>query len=236
MGEPGRAIRPHQDERGDGATEPTPQTGTGGDERAPSSDRAGPPPADESTGPPGGEQTVFLNEPIDVSALPALPDDRFEPLDPRYLQIRLIGDAIAAGVVAVISIVVAVSIPADAAVARWLPLVVGAVVLVLIGLVAWLQRLEISRLGYLVRDHDFSFRKGVIGRSVTTVPFARIQHVSIDRGPLARAFGLATLQMRTAGSSGLTVAGMHHETAERLKALVVDRAGAIADDEIAQAT
>ena len=29
-----------------------------------------------------------------------------------------------------------------------------------------------------------------------------VQHVSIDRGPLARAFGLATLQMRTAGNVG----------------------------------
>jgi uncharacterized protein len=109
--------------------------------------------------------------------------------------------------------------------------VVGTAIVVLIGGVAWIQRLEISRLGYLVRERDFSFRRGVISRSVTTVPFARIQHVSIDRGPLARAFGLATLQMRTAGSVGLTVPGMEHGVAKRLKALVVDRAGALADDE-----
>ena len=92
---------------------------------------------------------------------------------------------------------------------------------------------EVAHLGYLVREKDFSFRKGVISRSVTTVPFARIQHVSIDRGPLARRFGLATLQMRTAGD-GLTVPGIGHEAAQQLKALVVDRAGVAADEELAE--
>ncbi len=174
----------------------------------------------------------LTNEPIDVEGLPRLPEDRFEPLDPRYLRIRWASDAIAATVVVMVAVVVTLAIPASSSVPRWLPGLVAIGVLALIGLTAWLQWLEVSRLGYLVREQDFSFRSGVIGRSVVTVPFARIQHVSIDRGPLARAFGLATLQMRTAGSGGLTVPGMEIETAQRLKALVVDRAGALADDEL----
>jgi membrane protein YdbS with pleckstrin-like domain len=177
---------------------------------------------------------AFLNEPIDVSDLPPLPTERFEPIDPRLLRIRLAADAIVAAVVVVGAVALAAALPADSAMPRWVPLVVAAVVVVLVGLVAWLQWLEISHLGYLVRDKDFSFRRGVVGRSVTTVPYARVQYVSIDRGPLARAFGLATLQMRTAGSAGLTVPGMTNETAERLKAMVVDRAGALADDEYAE--
>lgn len=181
---------------------------------------------------PAPRPQAFLNEPIDTSDLPAVPADRFEPLDARYLRIRLVGDAIAAAVVLVVTISVAVALPGGDPVARWVPLVVGGAVLALIGLVAWIHRLEISRLGYLVRDKDFSFRRGVIGRSVITVPFARIQHVSIDRGPLARAFGLATLQLRTAGGPGLVVPGIDHETAQRLKALVVDRAGVTADGEL----
>ena len=190
--------------------------------------------SDQGTAPaaPAGDPMPLTNEPIDVSGLPRLPDDRFEPLDPRYLRIRWASDAIVAVVVVLASVVATLAIPASSSVPRWLPATAAAGVLALIGLTAWLQWLEVSRLGYLVREQDFSFRSGVIGRSVVTVPFARIQHVSIDRGPLARAFGLATLQMRTAGSGGLTVPGMEVETAQRLKALVVDRAGALADDEL----
>ncbi|MEM9566414.1 MAG: PH domain-containing protein [Actinomycetota bacterium] len=176
----------------------------------------------------------FVNEPIDVAGLPRLPEDRFEPLDPRFLRIRLTGNAVAAAIVIAVAGVLALTVPDSSGMPRWVPLLAGAGLLVLIGLIAWLQTLEVRRLGYLVRDQDFSFRSGVISRSVVTVPFARIQHVSIDRGPLARAYGLATLQMRTAGSGGLTVPGMSHETAQRLKALVADRAAAVADDELGE--
>lgn len=201
----------------------------------PSDDVPGPPveagPEPELEAPPVGG-AAFSNDPIDVGGLPRLPDEGWEPLDPRYLRSRWSGDAIFAAVVVVAAIIVTVSLPADS-VPRWIPGLVAIVLLALVALAAWLQWLEINRLGYLIRDHDFSYRNGVISRTVTTVPFARIQHVSIDRGPVARAFGLATLNLRTAGG-GLVVPGVDHETAQRLKNLVADRAGALADDELTE--
>lgn len=188
----------------------------------------GPSPAPRSV-----DEAVFANEPIDIRDLPQLPEEGWEPLDPRYLRSRWSGDAIAAAVVLIVSLVLTIALPDDS-IPRWIPGAVGAVLLALIALIAWLQLLEINRLGYLVRDHDFSFRSGVISRTVTTVPFARIQHVSIDRGPVARAFGLATLSMRTAGSGALVVPGVAQETAQRLKNQVADRAGSLADDELVE--
>ncbi len=170
---------------------------------------------------------VFVNDPIDSDGLPAMQVEQFESLDPNFLRVRLIGDAIFAAIVVVVAIVVAVLVPW-----WWLPLAIAAGVLLLIGLTAWLQTIEVGHIGYLVRDQDFSFRSGVINRNITTVPFARVQHVSIDRGPLARSFGMATLEMRTAGD-GLTVPGISNDTAQRLKAMIVDRAGALAEAEFA---
>ncbi|MGH1491038.1 MAG: PH domain-containing protein [Acidimicrobiales bacterium] len=167
----------------------------------------------------------FVNEPLDVTGLPLLESEEFESLHPNYLRVRLIGDAIFAGIV-----IIGAAVAAFLATWWWLPLIIGGVLLALTALAAWLQTIEVGHIGYLVREKDFSFRSGVINRNVTTVPFARVQHVSIDRGPLARAFGLATLAMRTAGD-GLTVPGMGEEVAAKLKALVVDRAGALADAE-----
>ena len=170
-------------------------------------------------------EAPFLNEPLDVDGLPSVPAEAFESLDPNYLRVRLIADAIFASVV----IVAAGALAAQ--VSRWwLPLLIAAGLLVLTALTALLQKIEVDHLGYLVRDKDFSFRSGAISRNVTTVPFARVQHVSIDRGPLARSFGLATLQLRTAGD-GLTVPGMSHDVALRLKALVAARAATAAAEE-----
>lgn len=166
----------------------------------------------------------FTNEPIDVTALPALADEEFLSLDANYLRVRLIGDAIFAAIVVVAAAILSFLVT------WWVPLVVAAGFLFLTALTAWLQRLEVAHLGYLVRDKDFSYRRGIISRDVTTVPFARVQHVSIDRGPIERYFGMATLDMRTAGG-GLNVAGLDEDTASQLKALVVDRAGAAAAEE-----
>ena len=88
--------------------------------------------------------------------------------------------------------------------------------------------LEARRLAYQVREHDLSLRSGVIRHRVETIPFSRIQHVSVGRGVIERSLGLATLQVSSAGPD-IAVPGLSVADAERIKALVAARAGI--DDE-----
>ena len=104
-------------------------------------------------------------------------------------------------------------------------------VVTLVVLVTIARRIEVHHMGFLVREQDVSFRSGVISRTVATAPFARVQHVAIHRGPLDRRFGLATLQMRTAGGS-ISIPGLRAELAETLKQLVADRASELAEAEV----
>ena len=46
---------------------------------------------------------------------------------------------------------------------------------------------------YAVREKDVSYKKGLFFRSLTTVPFNRIQHVEIDEAPVSRFFNLVSL-------------------------------------------
>ncbi len=89
-------------------------------------------------------------------------------------------------------------------------------------------RLAISRRGYVLRDKDMLFRKGVIWRSLTAVPFNRIQHVETSNSPLDRRYGLATLQLFTAGGSGgdLKIDGLSKDVAEQLRVYILNKAGA----------
>ena len=171
-----------------------------------------------------GEPEVFVNTPIDADGLPHVHEQAFAPLDPTYARMRAVSAVLAAGIIVTLAAVGA------AALSSRLPLIIGGLAVVFVALIGIAQRVETNHMGYLVREHDVSFCSGVIGRSVATAPFARVQHVSIERGPLDRQFGLAGLQLRTAGGH-LAIPGLRHDVAERLKELVADRAGALANAE-----
>ena len=166
---------------------------------------------------------LFSNEPIPTDQLPRLADHAFVPVDPRYLRVTLTGVALAAAVVAGGTVMITVQ-----ANRKVVPFLIGTVVLMLLALVAFIRVLEVRRLAYQLREHDLSLRSGVITHRVESLPFSRIQHVNVRRGPIERSLGLATLQVSTAGPD-ISIPGLTQADAERIKLLVTERAD-VADD------
>jgi membrane protein YdbS with pleckstrin-like domain len=62
------------------------------------------------------------------------------------------------------------------------------------------------RWGYRVEQEAIRIVSGLLIRKETVVPFARVQHIDVTRGPIERSFGVAVLTMHTAGSYNSTVA------------------------------
>ena len=163
------------------------------------------------------------NEQLDVTGLPRLADVTWQPPAPRWLLARLAGPVVAAALVVVAAVAVARSpLGAGFALAAGLPALAVVVV------AGALRALEVRRTGFAVRERDVSLRRGVVATSESTAPYARVQHVRIERDPLERRLGLASLHLRTAGG-GIELPGLHADDAERLRALVVERAGAHAE-------
>jgi len=79
---------------------------------------------------------------------------------------------------------------------------------------------------YALRERDLTYRKGWIFSSMITIPFNRIQHTEISRGPIERKFELSTLKIYTAGgsTSDLSIPGLEVEEAEQLKEFVAQKA------------
>ncbi|QTE22640.1 PH domain-containing protein [Polaribacter cellanae] len=75
---------------------------------------------------------------------------------------------------------------------------------------------------FAVREKDISYKNGIFFRTLTTVPFNRIQHVEIDQGPFSRYFNLVTLSVFTAGDSSddLTIKGLIKEEATKIKEFI----------------
>ena len=78
---------------------------------------------------------------------------------------------------------------------------------------------------YVTRQDDFVFARGVVFQRLVAVPYGRLQLVDINRGPLARALGLAELKLVTAAaSSGVSIPGLLVADAEVLRDQLVELA------------
>ncbi len=123
----------------------------------------------------------------------------------------------------------------------WLPLLVGSLILdrlvlnelpiaglapVLVGLSA-LSAIIVApdriyrRIGYSVDRQLLRVVRGWLFHTDTIVPFVRVQHIDVKRGPLDKLFGTASLVVHTAGT---------HNSIVTLPGLSPSRADAIRDD------
>ncbi len=63
-----------------------------------------------------------------------------------------------------------------------------------------------NRLRYEIHEDEVIVHIGLITQSVKHVPFRTVTNIEVKRGPLDRLFGIATLNIQTAGASGSTTA------------------------------
>ncbi len=79
--------------------------------------------------------------------------------------------------------------------------------------------------GYALREKDVIYKSGIIAETTTIIPLNRIQHVALDEGLFSRIFGLATLEIHTAGGSTghMKIAGIPLENAKTMKEALVKR-------------
>lgn len=84
---------------------------------------------------------------------------------------------------------------------------------------------RVKAIGYILREDDLVFRRGIMFERVIAVPYGRLQLVDVTRGPLLRVLGLATLKFVTAApSTGVQLPGLRNEDAEELRDRLVSLA------------
>lgn len=156
--------------------------------------------------------SALSNRILGAADLPALPDDAFNEVERSHLRAQL-------GILGGVVVVAAVATTSAAVVGSGFLAIAVAAVLLVGALSAWAMVVSFNHRGWLVREHDISYRSGVITRSVETVPFSRVQHTSVDAGPIDRSLGLAKLSVYSASGGGadLVISGLRHDDAVRLR-------------------
>lgn len=162
----------------------------------------------------------FTNSVLLPDNLPEIESATFNPLDKKYLMILMIR-------IAVVFLLLAAGMAAFLIFSDQLPprfvliLVVVAIVLV-ISFLAVVTVLGFPKKGYLIREKDVSFQRGLITHKVTSVPLNRIQHVEVNQGVLAKILGLSSVNIYTAGgsSSDLSIPGLPADEARKVKSFL----------------
>ena len=160
------------------------------------------------------------NRQLDVKTMAAIAEQVFTPLAPVYARINL-----------AIHLLITVVPTIAALVVLFVPLFSlsqdnkTVISFLTIGWLVLMSLFGIFRFkadhakGYAVRELDISLKTGLIFQKVISQPVLRIQHVEVERGPLERKFGLATLQVFSAGGSLYTfkLPGLPVKTAENIR-------------------
>ena len=165
----------------------------------------------------------FSNSIIIPENLPLIESKAFTGLEKKYLLVILVRVLILFLIMAgsfIAFLVFSTAKPPES-----LLFIAGGIIVLFYVITFLISILGFPRKGYLVREKDISYQRGIITYRVTTVPYNRIQHVEVSQGVMAKMLKLATLKIFTAGgnASDLAIPGLPDGVAKNLKSFLSEK-------------
>lgn len=163
----------------------------------------------------------FTNETIDTALLPKFEEVEFSILHPNYWKVTLISIAIFFLIIAIgLGLVFFFNEDLSPYISEF-----SIVYAIMLLMVLFFSRISFKKKGFAFRTHDVLLRHGIIATNTLVIPYNRVQHVALHEGLLSRFFGLAKIQIFTAGgsSSDIEIPGIAKEQAESIKHLLMGK-------------
>ncbi|MFC7788346.1 PH domain-containing protein [Microbacterium sp. MAHUQ-60] len=144
-------------------------------------------------------------------------DGSWHQISPRYVVSQFVQNGIFIAVLVVAALIVGIALDQS-----WVWIPAGIVIAVTLITLIILPR-QAKALGYMLREDDVVFRRGILWQRMVAVPYGRMQLVDITQGPLDRAFGVSQLKMVTAAATtGVQIPGLSQEAAEALRDTLIE--------------
>ncbi|MBO3723695.1 PH domain-containing protein [Actinomyces bowdenii] len=141
----------------------------------------------------------------------------FQPVSPRLITARLLGGGL------VNAVLVAVGITLGVLVSPWFHIMTGAGT-ALMAVELWFIPRQVRAMGYALTEDHLLWRQGVMFRSVSVIPYGRMQFVDTSQGPLAARLGIAEVKLHTASAgTDATIDGLPVDQAEHLRQVLSQR-------------
>lgn len=163
----------------------------------------------------------FTNETIDLNQLPKYEEVILESPNKQYWNVIVINIALFF-LICGVALLLLTLFNDDI---KPYPLQIAVGFSIIVSLTFLLYSVSFKKRGYALREKDVIYKSGIIAETTTVVPLNRIQHVALDEGLFSRIFGLATLEIHTAGGSTghMKIAGIPVEKAKIIKEALVKR-------------
>jgi uncharacterized protein len=164
---------------------------------------------------------------------PTIDFEEFHKLDPRAVSLWRLDGLISAAILLPVAGAGGVILLARTGFPVFIILVAWALLVVLLFLEIFVlptKRYEAT--SYCLNDRFFELRSGIIWKTSVMIPLSRLQHVDLLRGPLEQRFGLATLQLFTAGTRNAShkIPGLSPETGAELRRQMMEAADLESDE------
>lgn len=163
----------------------------------------------------------FSNETIDITQLPKFEEVPFLSLQKSYWKVILINLFIVFLLLTIGLGFALLKIEELVEYQLGISIAFGLLILIFI----FFSHLSFKKKGFAFRDHDVLFRYGIIATNTIVIPYNRIQHVALHEGIVSRYFGLAKIEIFTAGgsSSDIEIPGIEKVQAENIKQLLMGK-------------
>lgn len=152
---------------------------------------------------------------------PTLPEDvDFRPISESLITVRRVGSLLGNLPFIIVTAVMGYFV-------HWAFYIGTAFFVLILVWIMWLIPRQVRNIKYAEGDSEFIIRRGIMFRSLTAVPYGRIQYVDVNEGPIARHYGIATITLHTASAETAgSLDGLPAEEANRLRDLLAHRGSA----------
>lgn len=165
----------------------------------------------------------FENNQLLSDQIPQMDYVSYEPLEKNLLWMSLVQNAIFLAVLFGVGMIFMVTLFLDSFFMSLLKFIgVWFIFGLALIILSWFG---FYRKGFALRDRDITYKSGLIFRTVTSIPFNRVQHCELKKGPLEELFNISRLRVYTAGgmASDLTIPGLEPSKAESMKQFILKK-------------
>lgn len=159
------------------------------------------------------------NRQIEVGMTDRIDELRFHPISKKYRMVQISAAIITYAIFAGLALLLLLT---DT---RWTCVAAEIAIIISLGINLIILRKAYRFKGYALREHDLTWRSGVVFPKITTIPFSRIQQVSISQTPVSRFFKLYAIEIVNGAQnlSSIDIEGLDKNEAENIRYVVTQK-------------